>query len=56
LCLPTTPETGEKWDEILDNFQTGQININFYNNIVGYTPGECISGTIDIELKEAINC
>ena len=56
LCMPKAPETGEKWDEVLDLFKTGSININFYNNVVGYTAGECVSGTIDIVITEALNC
>ena len=56
LCMPTGVETGDKWDEVLDLFKTGSININFYNNVIGYSAGECVSGTIDIVLTEALNC
>ena len=56
LCMPTTVEKGEIWDEVLDVFKAGSININFYNNVIGYTAGECVSGTIDIFLTEAVNC
>ena len=55
-CLIETPETGEAWDESLELFKTGKININFYNNIVSYTAGDCVSGTIDIDLQETIHC
>lgn len=44
-------ETGDNWDEPLPIFTEGSININFYNNIIGYTAGDCVSGTIDIEIK-----
>ncbi len=43
-------ETGLTWDESLPNYQQGRININFYNNIVGYTAGDCVSGTVDVEI------
>lgn len=43
-----------RWDEHLDLFKTGSINLNFYQNKVGYYAGECVSGTIDVELKEPI--
>ena len=54
--MPTAAEKGDSWDEMLDVFKTGTININFYNNVIGYTAGECVSGTIDIALTEALNC
>jgi len=54
--MPKTAEKGDTWDEILDIFKTGSININFYNNVIGYIAGECVSGTIDIVLTEALNC
>lgn len=49
-CLAVDHETGKEWDECLDKFKDGAININFYNNLVTYTAGECVSGTIDIDL------
>jgi hypothetical protein len=56
LCMPTTAETGDRWDEVLDMFKTGSININFYDNVIGYTAGDCVSGTIDIVVTETLNC
>lgn len=44
--------SGFFWDETLDLYVGGAININFYNNILGFLAGECISGTIDIEIQE----
>jgi hypothetical protein len=44
-------ENGDQWDEILDVFAEGTMNINFYNNMIGYTAGDCVSGTIDIFLQ-----
>ena len=55
-CLPKGVETGDKWDEILDLFDQGVMNINFYNNMIGYTAGDCVSGTIDIMLNQPIDC
>ncbi len=47
--MPKASETGDRWDEPLDYFTFfGSININFYNNVIGYTSGETISGTVDI--------
>lgn len=54
--MPKTPESGDRWDEVLDQFTSGFININFYNNVIGYTAGECVSGTIDIQISKALNC
>jgi hypothetical protein len=51
-CFPHGPEKGEKWDEPLEVFLNGSININFTNNIIGYTNSELISGTVDVVLKE----
>lgn len=31
------------------------MNINFYNNMIGYTAGDCVSGTIDIFLQQPID-
>ena len=55
-CLAAHDETGVEWDECLDKFKDGSININLYNNIVTYTAGDCVSGTIDIDLKTDIHC
>jgi len=43
-------ESGDHWDEVLDTFAEGAVNINFYNNMIGYTAGDCISGTVDVFL------
>ena len=40
------------WDEPLDLYVGGTININLYNNVLGYNAGDAISGTIDIEIGE----
>jgi hypothetical protein len=51
-CMPKKGgENGDQWDEILDVFAEGTMNINFYNNMIGYTAGDCVSGTIDIFLQ-----
>lgn len=54
-CLKRS-ESGDRWDSCLDLFSEGQIFINLYDNIVSYTAGETVSGTIDIGLTEAISC
>lgn len=51
-CIPQGPEKGDKWDEPLEVFLNGSININFTNNIVGYTKDEPISGTVDVVFKD----
>lgn len=28
------------------------MNINFWNNLIGYTVGDCVSGTVDIEIVQ----
>jgi hypothetical protein len=51
-CVPKKGgENGDQWDEVLDSFAEGSMNINFYNNMIGYTAGDCVSGTIDIFLQ-----
>ena len=45
-------DTGVFWDEPLDLYLGGAININLYNNVIGMTSGDTISGTIDIEIEE----
>ena len=45
-------DTGVFWDEPLDLYLKGTINVNFYNNIGGYYAGDTISGTIDVEIGE----
>ena len=46
------PDTGVFWDEPLDLYLKGTINVNFYDNIQGYYAGDTISGTIDVEIGE----
>ena len=48
-------ESGDHWDEVLDTFAEGAVNINFYNNMIGYTAGDCISGTVDVFLQQPID-
>ena len=43
-------DTGVFWDEPLDLYLEGTININLYNNVLGFNAGETISGTVDIEI------
>ena len=45
-------ETGATWDEALPSYQGGKININFYKNIIGYTAGGFVNGTVDIVIEE----
>ena len=45
-------DSGTFWDEPLDRYQAGAININLYNNVVGFNAGDTISGTIDIVIVE----
>ena len=47
-----TSDSGTFWDETLDRYQAGAININLYNNVIGFTAGEAIAGTIDIVIVE----
>lgn len=44
-------DTGVFWDECLEIYRNGTININLYNNQLGYMAGETISGTVDIEIS-----
>ena len=53
-CSPQIKESGEKWDEPLTKAEHCKLHINFYNNLVGYTAGDCVSGTIDIVLEHYI--
>lgn len=45
-------ESGERWDEPLPIFKQGTININFKDNLIGFTAGDVVNGSIDVELKE----
>ena len=45
-------ETGLFWDENLDMYTGGAININLYENTVGYYAGQTISGSIDVEIAD----
>ena len=47
-CKPNKKEIGDKWDEPLHIFFQGVININFKENMIGYTAGDKLTGTIDI--------
>ena len=49
---PNKKEIGDKWDEPLHIFFQGVININFKENMIGYTAGDKLTGTIDIEINE----
>lgn len=48
-------DTGLFWDEHLDLYLDGAININLYNNVLGFNSGDTISGTIDIELTKVFD-
>ena len=43
-------DTGLFWDEPLGLYLDGTININLYNNVLGFMSGDTIAGTIDIEI------
>ena len=43
-------DTGVFWDEPLDLYTDGTININLYNNVLGHIAGSTIAGTVDIEI------
>ena len=45
-------DTGVFWDEVLDIYRNGTINLNLYNNQLGFMAGDTISGTIDIEIGQ----
>ena len=45
-------ETGMFWDENLDAYNGGAININLYENTVGYYAGQTVSGSIDVEIAD----
>ena len=44
------PDTGVFWDEPLDLYLDGTININLYDNVLGFYAGDCISGSIDVHI------
>ena len=44
--------TGFFWDETLEMYKGGAINLNLYNNVCGFLAGDCIAGTIDIEIQK----
>ena len=52
LSVTNKRDTGVFWDEALDIYRDGAININFFNNMLSYTAGETISGTVDIEITK----
>lgn len=43
-------ESGMYWDENLDMWTGGVVNINLYDNTVGYYAGQTIAGSVDIEV------
>jgi hypothetical protein len=45
-------ESGNFWDEPLDIFAGGILNINTYENNIGFTAGDDIAGTVDIQINE----
>ena len=45
-------DTGLFWDEPLGLYLDGTININLYNNVLGFMSGDTIAGTIDIEIGQ----
>ena len=45
-------DDGVFWDGPLPLFMGGTININLYDNILGFKAGDTIAGTIDIEIAE----
>jgi hypothetical protein len=47
-------EIGDTWDEPLEFFRQGVININFKENVIGYTAGDTVNGTIDLVLNNKI--
>lgn len=47
-------ETGNAWDDPLEFFRQGVININFKENMIGYTAGDTVNGTIDLILNNKI--
>jgi hypothetical protein len=54
-CLPDPKgerENGHNWDEPLHKFKDGTINLNFYNNVIGYEAGAVVAGTVDIDLRD----
>ena len=48
-------DTGVFWDEALEIYKNGTININLYNNVLGFTSGDTISGTVDIEIGQVFD-
>ncbi len=43
-------DAGIFWDEALEIYKNGTININLYNNVLSFNAGDQISGTLDIEI------
>jgi len=48
-------ESGSTWDEPLPLYRKGQININFYQNMIGYTAGDVVAGTVDVVINESFD-
>lgn len=51
MSVSNKKDSGVFWDECLEIYRNGTININLYNNQLGYMSGETISGTVDIEIS-----
>lgn len=49
---PFEHESGNFWDEPLDIYRGGIMNINTYENMIGFTAGDDIAGTVDIQINE----
>jgi len=49
---PFEQESGNFWDEPLDIYRGGIMNINTYQNMIGFTAGDDIAGTVDIQINE----
>ena len=45
---PFEQESGNFWDDPLDIYKGGIMNINTYENNVGFEAGDVIAGTVDI--------
>jgi hypothetical protein len=49
---PHEKESGDFWDEPLAIYGGGYININLYENTIGFSAGDQIAGTVDIVIIE----
>jgi hypothetical protein len=48
-------DAGIFWDEALEIYRKGTININLYNNVLSFNAGDSISGTLDIEIGQVFD-